>query len=112
MTPESSRLHYPCEGLDEEVIAPHDALVHTELLPLVVRAVFEQALPGVLMSDELRLAQPGDGRFGVRMVAARQLLVFHEAGEHDQSISGARGRGGFPAAQRVRFVEVVWWHRI
>ena len=43
------------ERLDEEVVAPHDALIHAELSALVVDAVAQDALPRrVLDGQELR----------------------------------------------------------
>src|SRR5580700_4137741 len=61
-----SGLQHPGEGLDEEVLAPHHALVDTELFALVVGAVLESPLPAGFAREELGLAQACHGRFGAR----------------------------------------------
>ena len=40
------RFEHAIERLDEEVVAPHDALVHAEPATLVVDAVAQDPLPG------------------------------------------------------------------
>src|SRR6266566_4768601 len=48
-------LQHPGEGFDEEVLAPHHALVDAEPFPLVVGAVLERAFPAGFVRGELRL---------------------------------------------------------
>src|SRR5258706_11797825 len=73
------------QRLDEEVLAPHDALVDAEALALVVAAVLEDAFPaGRLDRQELGRAERGHDGVGVAPVARGVGGLTRDLGELEQ----------------------------